>query len=218
MNLLTNKLLLLADAIEKGGLSADAARLRDILLKKADMAKEELVPMEQADEEVVPDSELAQLGIDSAPAETDEPMEYEEDRTVDNTSDGDLPEQVDFRGSVSENFDMCPSAVRLLMFMIERYENSGSPNNLIEDGIRNTMKSIDDLLSIKRQVLESATDPSEQVASMQSMEQAQALARETTVNAVLVGTQLGEDVVPLTDMLSFLDTHVNYISERVPKA
>jgi len=98
-------------------------------------------------------------------------------------TEGGLGEQVAFGDYTSENFDLCPGAVKAFV----KLKDEMSEQHHVDLALK-AMRAVDELLGIERDVLAAETATEEQFESMVD------LAGETRVAAGQLGAEIGQDL------------------------
>jgi hypothetical protein len=109
-------------------------------------------------------------------------------------TDGGLGEQVAFGDYTSENFDLCPGAVKAF---INLKDKMGEQHH-VDLAIR-TMRAVDEMLGIERDVLAADAATEEQFESMVD------LAGQSRITAGQLGAEIGHD---LTSDFKFIGGHL----------
>jgi len=109
-------------------------------------------------------------------------------------------EQVEFHGESTENFDLCPGAVKAFSSLEKKVDDDS--RDLALEALRET----DELLGIEKNVLDA------DAATLDEFKKVVELAQNVSYKAGVLSKALDED---LTDEFEFLNMHVEKVSDLV---
>ena len=113
-----------------------------------------------------------------------------------------VEEQVDFHGEKTENFDMCPGAVKAFNMLEGKVEDDQ------KDDALEALKATDELLGMEREILD------EKSATEEDFKKTLELVQSITYNAGILSQKLN---INLLDDFAFLNMHIEAIANHLEK-
>jgi hypothetical protein len=129
-----------------------------------------------------------------------EDEDKDDEKSEEEASDGSDDEQVEFHGESTENFDLCPGAVKAFNSLKEKVDDDSK--DLAVEALRET----DELLGVEKTVLEA------DAATLDEFKKVVELAQNISYKAGVLSEALDED---LTGEFEFLKMHVEKVSDLV---
>jgi hypothetical protein len=197
-----NNLIKLANHLDKIGFGPEASYI-DGLIRDSNITR---LAKKIDDREIsdMPPEEAFAVGIAAA----EMGLTSDDEKGKEELGDSDK-EQVEFADHVTENFDLCPGAVKAFTMLSEisgEHEDavSSASGDTYEELTLGAMGATDDLLGIERVVLEEKQSSAEQLT--EALELSRTASYFTGMLSEVIGQELGAN-------FEFLDMHVKVIAE-----
>ena len=211
------ELIKLANHLDAKGLTKEADELDGVLKSILKMIEDKSIDIKEVDEgdqfefdlfidnkgEVVgaepASGDLGSTCVMNEPAPDDEGVVAEYVVTDVDEGESEDTDQVEFEGHNTQNFDLCPGAVKAFK-KIQGMDLDSGQKEIALEAIRDT----DDLLAVEKAVLDSESASKDQII------EAIRLARSVAHNVGALSEDLDQD---LSSDFEFLDMHIEKISD-----